>query len=165
MHTCNRARCFILTVNRLIFIFILDDEQTMAIYDIILISSIIYWLHGMTVDAQHPSYRHYSRQSPSESIYDNQTNMSYDDDNNMCHLSVRCPSVPNLCKTKLSWRSHVFQCIHVRLANYDRDVRSRRFTVDTFLAMHGPPGPPGLPGPAGSPGPRGAVGPQGSVCS
>ena len=48
------------------------------------------------------------------------------------------------------------------LAPYDRDIRSRRFTVDTFLAMHGPPGPAGLPGPPGSPGPRGAVGPQGN---
>ncbi len=33
--------------------------------------------------------------------------------------------------------------------------------MDTFLAMHGPPGPPGLPGPQGYSGPRGAVGPQG----
>lgn len=45
---------------------------------------------------------------------------------------------------------------------YDRDIRNRRFTVDTFLAMHGPPGPPGEPGPRGNPGPRGAVGPQGN---
>ncbi len=29
------------------------------------------------------------------------------------------------------------------IAPYDRDSRNRRFTVDTFLAMHGPPGPPG----------------------
>lgn len=48
------------------------------------------------------------------------------------------------------------------LAPYDRDVRNRRFTVDTFLAMHGPPGSPGLPGPPGNPGLRGAVGPQGN---
>ncbi len=48
------------------------------------------------------------------------------------------------------------------IAPYDRDNRNRRFTVDTFLAMHGPSGPPGLPGPQGSPGPRGAVGPQGT---
>lgn len=41
-------------------------------------------------------------------------------------------------------------------------MRSRRFTVDTFLAMHGPPGPPGEHGPRGNPGPRGAVGPQGN---
>jgi hypothetical protein len=47
------------------------------------------------------------------------------------------------------------------IAPYDGDNRNRRFTVDTFLAMHGPPGPPGLPGPPGSPGLRGAVGPQG----
>jgi hypothetical protein len=47
------------------------------------------------------------------------------------------------------------------LAPYDRDNRNRRFTVDTFLAMHGPQGPPGLPGPPGSPGLRGSVGPQG----
>ncbi|CAF0996056.1 unnamed protein product [Adineta ricciae] len=46
---------------------------------------------------------------------------------------------------------------------YDRDMRNRRFTVDTFLAMHGPPGPSGEPGPVGNPGPRGAVGPQGEV--
>ena len=51
------------------------------------------------------------------------------------------------------------------LAPYDRDMRNRRFTVDTFLAMHGPPGPSGEPGPVGSPGPRGAVGPQGSLIS
>lgn len=47
------------------------------------------------------------------------------------------------------------------IAPYDRDNRNRRFTIDTFLAMHGLPGPPGLPGPIGSAGPRGAVGPQG----
>jgi hypothetical protein len=47
------------------------------------------------------------------------------------------------------------------IAPYDRDIRNRRFTVDTFLAMHGPLGPPGMPGPAGNRGPRGAVGPQG----
>jgi emilin len=47
------------------------------------------------------------------------------------------------------------------LAAFDRDNRNRRFTVDTFLAMHGPSGPPGLTGPMGSPGPRGAVGAQG----
>ena len=46
-------------------------------------------------------------------------------------------------------------------AAFDRDNRNRRFTVDTFLAMHGPSGPPGLPGPSGSPGPRGSVGAQG----
>lgn len=48
-------------------------------------------------------------------------------------------------------------------APYDRDIRNRRFTVDNFLAMHGPPGPPGPGGPPGNPGPRGAVGPQGEV--
>ncbi len=48
------------------------------------------------------------------------------------------------------------------IAPYDRDIRNRRFTVDTFLAMHGPPGPPGPSGPPGNPGPRGAVGPQGN---
>jgi hypothetical protein len=47
------------------------------------------------------------------------------------------------------------------IAPYDRDNRNRRFTVDTFLAMHGPSGPPGLAGPQGNPGPRGAVGAQG----
>ena len=43
----------------------------------------------------------------------------------------------------------------------DRDSRNRQFIVDTFLAMYGPPGPPGLPGPPGNHGPRGAAGPQG----
>ena len=47
------------------------------------------------------------------------------------------------------------------IAPYDRDMRNRRFTIDTLLAMHGPPGPPGISGPSGNPGPRGAVGPQG----
>ena len=51
----------------------------------------------------------------------------------------------------------------VEPAAFDRDNRNRRFTVDTFLAMHGPSGPPGLTGPLGSPGPRGAVGSQGRI--
>jgi len=93
--------------------------------------------------AQNHPYRHYSRQvNTNEKIYDNQTSISTNDDSNMCHLSVRCPAVP-------------------KISSYERDNRNRRFTVDTFLAMHGPPGPPGLPGPAGSAGLRGAVGPQG----
>ncbi|CAF0857358.1 unnamed protein product [Adineta ricciae] len=94
--------------------------------------------------AQNHQYRHYARQNTHEGSYTNDTLSNMDDDNNMCHLSVRCPAIP-------------------KLSPYDRDNRNRRFTVDTFLAMHGPPGPPGLPGPSGSPGPRGAVGPQGVV--
>ncbi|CAF1041110.1 unnamed protein product [Rotaria sordida] len=94
--------------------------------------------------AQHYPYKHYSRHPVSESIYDNTTITEYDDNSDMCHLSVRCPSVSNL-------------------SPYDRDGRNRRFSVDTFLAMHGPPGPPGIPGPQGNSGPRGAVGSQGDV--
>ncbi|CAF4887310.1 unnamed protein product, partial [Rotaria sp. Silwood1] len=90
------------------------------------------------------SYKHYSRHTVSQTKYDNETLTDSDDDGNVCHLSVKCPSIS-------------------RLSPFDRDNRNRRFTVDTFLAMHGPPGPPGLPGPPGSPGPRGAAGPQGPV--
>ncbi|CAF4912813.1 unnamed protein product, partial [Rotaria magnacalcarata] len=77
-----------------------------------------------------------------EKNYDNETLIDSDDESNMCHLAVRCPSVS-------------------KLTPYDRDNRNRRFTVDTFLAMHGPPGPSGLQGPPGGVGPRGAAGPQG----
>ena len=80
-------------------------------------------------------------------------------DGNMCHLSVRCPSVATLCKD--GYFIMLINNDSLFVAPYDRDNRNRRFTVDTFLAMHGPPGSPGVPGPAGSPGPRGAVGPQG----
>ncbi|CAF1441422.1 unnamed protein product, partial [Didymodactylos carnosus] len=45
--------------------------------------------------------------------------------------------------------------------HYDHDSRSRRFTVDTFLAMHGPQGPPGIQGSMGEQGERGPVGLQG----
>jgi hypothetical protein len=48
--------------------------------------------------AQNYPYRHYSRHPISETFYDNQTLIGTDDDSNMCHLSVRCPSVPTLCK-------------------------------------------------------------------
>jgi hypothetical protein len=49
--------------------------------------------------AQNYPYRHYSRQPISQNIYDNQTLIGTDDDDgNMCHLSVRCPGVPTLCK-------------------------------------------------------------------
>ncbi|CAF4225766.1 unnamed protein product, partial [Rotaria magnacalcarata] len=62
----------------------------------------------------------------------------------MCHITVRCPTVPNL-------------------SPFDHDSRNRRFSVDNYLAMHGPPGPPGQTGPPGNAGPRGAVGPQGEM--
>ncbi|CAF2592741.1 unnamed protein product [Rotaria sp. Silwood2] len=94
------------------------------------------------LQAHHYPYKHYSRHPVGETIYDNETITGNDDDSDMCHLSVRCPSVPSLYP-------------------YDRDSRNRRFSVDTFLAMHGPPGPPGISGPQGNSGPRGAVGPQG----
>jgi predicted lactoylglutathione lyase len=48
--------------------------------------------------AQHHTYQHYSRHPISETIYDNETLISTSDDSNMCHLSVRCPSVSTLCK-------------------------------------------------------------------
>ncbi|CAF4974834.1 unnamed protein product, partial [Rotaria sp. Silwood1] len=96
------------------------------------------------VKAQYYPYKHYSRHSVNEPIYDNETIVEHDDDNGMCHLTVRCPSVPTLYP-------------------YDRDGRNRRFSVDSFLAMHGPSGPPGISGPQGNPGPRGAVGSQGDV--
>ncbi|UJR15410.1 hypothetical protein I4U23_002357 [Adineta vaga] len=96
------------------------------------------------IQTQYYPYKHYTRQAPSETVYINDTVKEYVDENDMCHLSVRCPAIPNL-------------------SPYDRDMRNRRFTVDSFLAMHGPSGPPGLPGPPGNSGPRGAVGPQGEV--
>ncbi|CAF0966422.1 unnamed protein product [Adineta steineri] len=94
--------------------------------------------------AENHPYRHYSRQQNNDNSYANATLNNPDDDSNMCHLSVRCPTLSTI-------------------SPYDRDNRNRRFTVDTFLAMHGPQGPPGLPGPPGGLGPRGAVGPQGVV--
>jgi len=48
--------------------------------------------------AQNQPYRHYSRQQTSENVYANGTLTGMDDDSNMCHLSVRCPSLPTLCE-------------------------------------------------------------------
>lgn len=48
--------------------------------------------------AQTYPYRHYSRHQINEPVYDNQTLIGIEDDSNMCHLSVRCPSAPTLCK-------------------------------------------------------------------
>ena len=105
--------------------------------------------------AQQQPYRHYERATS----YDNQT-LADDDDGGMCHLSVRCPGTPTLSKSDCHDRVDV-DLLRLIIGPYDRDNRNRRFTVDTFLAMHGPSGPPGLPGPPGGSGPRGAVGPQG----
>ncbi|CAF1545893.1 unnamed protein product [Rotaria magnacalcarata] len=96
------------------------------------------------VQTQYYPYKHYSRHPTSENIYDNETINGNDDDSNMCHITVRCPTVPNL-------------------SPFDHDSRNRRFSVDSYLAMHGPPGPPGQTGPPGNAGPRGAVGPQGEM--
>ena len=48
--------------------------------------------------AQTHPYRHYARHSASETIYANQTLANSDDDGNMCHLSLRCPSTPTHCE-------------------------------------------------------------------
>lgn len=118
--------------------------------------------HQFQCRAQNYPYRHYSRQSNSGTIYDNQTLLNSNDDGSMCHLSVRCPNAPLLREKIESWDFPLeFVLFFSLIASYDRDNRNRRFTVDTFLAMHGPPGPPGLSGPMGNPGLRGAVGPQG----
>lgn len=60
---------------------------------------IFYWFdkHQILL-AQNYQYRHYARQQINEPYYDNQTLINTEDDGNMCHLSVRCPSVPTLCK-------------------------------------------------------------------
>jgi len=47
---------------------------------------------------QYYPYKHYSRHPPTETIYNNETITENDDENNMCQLSVRCPSIPTLCK-------------------------------------------------------------------
>lgn len=113
--------------------------------------------------AQFIPYKHYSRHPIGDTIYDNQTiTENNDDDNGMCHLTVRCPAVPALCKFLSLFFTFYLSFIFI-LDPYDQDGRNRRFSVDNFLAMHGPPGPPGVPGPQGNPGPRGAVGPQGIV--
>ncbi|CAF3777628.1 unnamed protein product [Rotaria magnacalcarata] len=49
------------------------------------------------VQTQYYPYKHYSRHPTSENIYDNETINGNDDDSNMCHITVRCPTVPNLC--------------------------------------------------------------------
>mgnify|MGYP006892766156 FL=1 len=46
------------------------------------------------IHAEYYSYKHYSRHP----TYDNRTMMNNEDDSNMCHLSVRCPAIPALCK-------------------------------------------------------------------
>ena len=77
-----------------------------------------------------------------------------------CDVQMHHYCVRQTNRSNFFWREYLFL---LSIAPYDRDNRNRRFTVDTFLAMHGPPGPPGLSGPTGSPGLRGAVGPQGTV--
>lgn len=47
---------------------------------------------------QHASYRHYSRHPTEQTSYDNETLINSEDDSHMCHLSVRCPNAPSLCK-------------------------------------------------------------------
>ena len=56
---------------------------------------------GHFVLTQKTSYRHYSRHSQTETHYENQTIPQHEDDSNMCHLSVRCPAIPTLCKFDL----------------------------------------------------------------
>jgi hypothetical protein len=66
---------------------------------IVLIFTIVYCFDKYQILlAQNYPYRHYSRQPISETSYDNQTLIGTDEDSNMCHLSVRCPSVTPLCK-------------------------------------------------------------------
>jgi len=89
---------------------------------------------GIMSQALSGNYRHYS------SHHHHEINNKTTED--VCHLSVRCPAFSSM-------------------SPYDLDSRSRRFTVDTFLAMHGPQGPPGLSGPRGEQGQRGPVGLQG----
>lgn len=55
------------------------------------------WSCCERVRTEHPAYKHYSRQPSTEPIYTNTTNADYEDDSNMCHLSVRCPAIPTLC--------------------------------------------------------------------
>ncbi|CAF3626920.1 unnamed protein product [Rotaria socialis] len=112
---------------------------------LVLFFAVVYYFEKYQVSlADNHSYKHYSRHLVNEKNYDNETLIDSDDESNMCHLAVKCPSAS-------------------KLTSYDQDNRNRRFTVDTFLAMHGPPGPSGLQGPPGGVGPRGAAGPQGAV--
>ncbi len=48
--------------------------------------------------ANYYPYKHYSRHPTGEITYDNETISGNDDDSNMCHLSVRCPTIPMLGK-------------------------------------------------------------------
>lgn len=48
--------------------------------------------------AQSHLYKHYSRHSVSNTIYDNETLADIEDDSNMCQLAVKCPTVSKLCK-------------------------------------------------------------------
>lgn len=47
--------------------------------------------------AQYHPYKHYARHPANENIYENATMAEQDDESDMCHLTVRCPAIPNLC--------------------------------------------------------------------
>lgn len=67
---------------------------------IIIVVIISFDQHRLLSWAHNYPYRHYSRQPTGETTYDNQTLTNTDDESNMCHLSVRCPTPPLLCKIK-----------------------------------------------------------------
>jgi len=58
----------------------------------------IIFSYSEQLKAQYYPYKHYSRHPAGETVYDNDTISGNEEDSNMCHLSVRCPSIPTLCK-------------------------------------------------------------------
>jgi hypothetical protein len=65
---------------------------------LLLILIIYFYSEQHLLFAQQYPYKHYSRHPASETGYNNETISGNEEDSNMCHLSVRCPSIPTLCK-------------------------------------------------------------------